>query len=99
MSNIRVLVELEAPQGSVSLEPVEPSEVVRKIVDRYTPVASESQKEISWWAEPAEFGIVYSDSSAIEYIATNLVDNAVRFADAHIEVKITKNPSGSTFLY
>lgn len=93
MSNIRVLVELETPHGGVSLEPIEPSEVVRKIVDRYTPVGSESQKEITWWAEPAELGIVYSDSSAIEHITTNLVDNAVRFANAHVEVKITKNPS------
>ena len=93
MSNIRVLVQLEAPDEPVGLKPVEPSEVVRRIIDRYTSVASESGKEITWWAEPAEFGIVYSDSSAVEHIATNLIDNAVRFADTHIEVKITKNPS------
>ncbi len=93
MSNIQVMVQLEAPYGPIQLQPLEPSEVIRKIVDRYALVAAESQKEITWWAEPAEFGIVYSDSSALEHIVANLVDNAVRFAVSHIEVKLTKNPT------
>ena len=93
MSNIRVLVQMEAPDTAPRFEPVEPSEVVRKIVDRYTSVAAESERELTWWAEPVEFGMVYSDGSAVEHIVTNLVDNAVRFASEHIEVKITKNPT------
>ena len=93
MSNIQVLVQLEAPDFPVRLQPVEPSEIVRRIVDRYTSVAAESRKEMTWWTEPGEFGIVSSDSSAIEHILTNLVDNAVRFATTHVELKLTKNPS------
>ncbi len=93
MSNIRVLVQLESPEVPSDRQPVEPSEVVRRIVDRYTPVATEAGKEITWWAEPSEFGIVYADSSSIEHVVTNLVDNAVRFATTHVEVKLTKNPS------
>ena len=93
MSNIQVLVQLESPNGSIRCQPVEPSEVVRKIVDRYTTVAEQANKEITWWCEPSEFGLVYSDGSAIEHIVTNLVDNAVRFATSHIEVKLTRNPS------
>ena len=93
MSNIQVLVQLEEPDWSDPLEAVEPTQVVRRIIDRYMPVSSESQKEISWWAEPSEFGIVYSSGSSIEHIVTNLVDNAVRWADSSVEVKITKNPS------
>ena len=93
LSNIQVLVDLEGPDGQVHPQPVEPSEVVRRIVDRYTPVAEQTMKEITWWAEPSEFGLVYSDSSAIEHIVTNLVDNAVRFADSHIEIKLTRNPT------
>ena len=93
MSNIRVLVQLESPEVLSDRQPVEPSEVVRRIVDRYTPVATEAGKEITWWAEPSEFGIVYADSSSIEHVVTNLVDNAVRFATTHVEVKLTKNPS------
>jgi signal transduction histidine kinase len=92
LSNIQVLVQLEAPDTPARVEPIEPAEVVRKIVDRYIPVSAQSQKEITWWAEPTEFGIVYSDSSAVEHIVTNLVDNAVRFASSHIEMKLTKNP-------
>ena len=93
LSNIQVLVQLEGPNGAVPRQPVEPSGVVRKIVDRYATIAAEANKEITWWAEPGEFGIVNSDSSTIEHIVTNLVDNAVRFAEAHIEVKLTKNPT------
>ena len=93
MSNIQVLVQLENPSQNQRSEPAEPTEIVRKIVDRYTAVAAEQDKEITWWAEPAEFGIVYSDGSAIDHVVTNLVDNAVRFATSHVEIKITRNPS------
>ena len=93
MSNIQVLVQLESPNEGLEPEPVEPSELVRKIVDRYLSGLSESEKGMIWWAEPPEFGIVYSNRSAIEHTVVNLVDNAVRFAETHVEIKITKNPS------
>ena len=93
LSNIRVLVQLEAPDATAQLQPVEPQEVVRRIVDRYTSLGGNDRKDISWWSEPSEFGIVYSDSSAIEHVVTNLVDNAVRFASGQVEVRITKNPT------
>lgn len=93
LSNVQVLIQLESPGILTQLTPVEPSEVVRRIADRYTPVASEVGKEITWWAEPTEFGIVYADPGAIEHIVTNLVDNAVRFAAEHVEVKLTKDPT------
>ncbi len=91
MSNIQTLVQLEDPGSSVQTQPVEPSEVIRKIVDRYILVADQSGKDISWWAEPSDFGLVNSDSSAIEHIVTNLVDNAVRFAASRVEVRLSKD--------
>lgn len=93
ISNIRVLVQLEGPSTQERAEPVEIGEVVRKIVDRYTPVAAEATKEITWWSEPYEFGMVYCDSSVIEHVVVNLVDNAVRHASTHVELKLSKNPS------
>ncbi len=93
MSNIQNLIELESPTAQPGLQAIEPSEVVRKVVDRYTSVPAASPKEVTWWAEPAEFGIVYAEGMAIEHIVTNLVDNAVRFASRQVEVKLTKNPS------
>ncbi len=93
MSNMQVLIQLESPESDDQLQPVEPVEVIRRIADRYTSVASEAGKEITWWSEPAELGLVYANSNAIEHIVTNLVDNAVRFADTHVEVKLTNNPS------
>jgi len=70
MSNIQVLVQLEAPGGPARPQPVEPSQVIRNIIDRYASSGSDPHKEITWWAEPPEFGIVYSDSSAIEHVVT-----------------------------
>lgn len=93
MSNIQVLIQLESPESDDQSQPVEPAEVVRRIADRYSAVASEAGKEITWWSEPAEFGLVYANTHAIEHIVTNLVDNAVRYAVTHVEVKLTKNPS------
>jgi signal transduction histidine kinase len=93
MSNVQVLVRMEAPESAVEVQPVEPSEVIRKIIDRYSLVSSEAHKQITWWSEPSEFGLVYSESSAIEHIVTNLVDNAVRFARQRIEIRLSKNPT------
>ena len=93
MSNIQVLIQLESPDHDEALQPVEPTEVIRRIADLYTAVAVEAGKEITWWSEPAEMGLVYANSNAIEHIVTNLVDNAVRYAGTHVEVKLTNNPS------
>lgn len=93
MSNIRVLVQLEEPHEAKELNPVEPAQVIRRIVDRYTPIAKDAKKDLLWWSDPSEFGIVYADSSAIEHVVTNLVDNAMRFATSQVEVRLTRNPS------
>ncbi|MDA0768689.1 MAG: HAMP domain-containing sensor histidine kinase [Chloroflexi bacterium] len=93
MTNIRVLVQLEAADPPSQPQPVEPAQVVRRIVDRYTQIATDSGKQVVWWAEPSEFGLIYSDSSAIEHVITNLVDNAMRFAESQVEVRLTKNPT------
>lgn len=91
LSNIQVLVQLEAPGGAPPTGPVEPSEVVRRIADRYFPVAAEAGKELTWWAEPPDFGIVSSDSHAIEHIVTNLADNAVTHAAGNVEISLSKD--------
>ena len=93
MSNIQVLIQLESPESEDEVQPVEPNEVIRRITDRYTPVAAEAGKEITWWSEPSELGLVYANTNAIDHIVTNLVDNAVRYAETHVEVKLTKNPT------
>ncbi len=91
MSNVQVLIQMESPSTGLVHQPTEPAEIIRRIVDRYTFAASDRQKEITWWAEPEEFGILYSDASAIEHIVTNLVDNAVRFAGQRIEIRLSKD--------
>ena len=91
MSNMQVLIELETPNTGETLHAVEPAEVVRRIIDRYSLVATDANKQIVWWSEPTEFGIVYCDSSAIEHIVTNLVDNTVRYAESFTEIGLTRD--------
>ncbi|HLF05444.1 MAG TPA: hypothetical protein VI855_09545, partial [Dehalococcoidia bacterium] len=50
MSNIQVLIQLEAPEAPERLHPLEPAQVVRRIVDRYSSVAADANKEVTWWA-------------------------------------------------
>ena len=91
LSNIQVLVQSEAPGELLEMAPVEPAEVIRRIVDRYTPVALEVNKDVSWWAEPQDFGMVSSNSHAIEHIVANLIDNAVTHAGKDVEVSLTRD--------
>jgi signal transduction histidine kinase len=91
MSNIQALIQLELPKTSSEIQPVEPEAIIRKIIDRYTPIAKETGKEITWWSDPQSFGVVSSNSAAIEHIVTNLVDNTMKFADKFIEICLTKN--------
>lgn len=93
LANVRVLVELEDPNARPVMEPVDPAGIVRNIVDRYFGLAGEQGTELSWWAEPQEFGLVYGDAAALDHIITNLVDNAVKFACKNIEVRLTRNPT------
>ena len=92
LANVRVLVEIEDPASAARVEPVDPAAIVRNVADRYMRIASERGADLSWWCEPTEFGLVYGDPAALDHIVTNLVDNAVKFASRHIEVRLTRNP-------
>ena len=93
LSNIEVLVQLEAPGDAPPASPVEPSQIVRRIADRYTPVAAEVNKEVTWWSEPTEFGMAMADPHSIEHIVTNLVDNAVAHARSQVDIALTRDDS------
>ncbi len=93
LDNVRVLVELEDPSAKSVMEPVDPAGIVRNIADRYFAIAAEQNIDLSWWAEPQEFGLVYGDAAAIDHIVTNLVDNAVKFACDTVEMRLTRNPT------
>ncbi len=93
MSNTQVLVELEDEGSQPHVAPVDPAQIIRNIVDRYSSIAGDREVEIAWWSEPSEFGVEYSDGGAIDHAVTNLVDNAVRFANRSVEVRLTRNPT------
>ena len=90
IENVRVLVDLEDQRAEPAVEPVDVAAIVRNVSDRYRPIARERGQDLVWWCEPSEFGLVYGDGSAFDHMITNLVDNATKFADKHIEVRLTR---------
>jgi signal transduction histidine kinase len=93
IENVRVLVDLEDDSAAPAVEPVDAAAIVRNVSDRYTPIARERGLELVWWCEPSEFGLVYGDGSALDHVITNLVDNAAKFAEGHIEIRLTRTDS------
>lgn len=93
IENVRVLVDLEDESAAPAIDPVDAAAIVRNVSDRYTPIARERGLELVWWCEPREFGLVYGDGSALDHVITNLVDNAAKFAEGHIEIGLTRSDS------
>ncbi|NQW17466.1 MAG: HAMP domain-containing histidine kinase [Chloroflexi bacterium] len=93
MANIQVLVELEDQDSVPKIYGVAPARIIGNIADRYSTLASEQGIEIAWWSEPADFGVELSTGGAIDHIVTNLVDNAVRYAERKIEIQLSKTDS------
>lgn len=93
VSNIQVLVQLEDEGAQPQVDPVAPAQVVRNVVDRYVGIGRDRGVNLSWWSEPAEFGVEYCDAAALDHVVTNLIDNAVRYATGHVEVRLTRNPT------
>jgi signal transduction histidine kinase len=93
VSNVQALIELENPDAQPDSEATDPARVIRNIVDRYSTVAAGRGAEITWWSEPEEFGVVYTDPAALDHIITNLVDNAAKHVNDHLEIRLTRNPT------
>ena len=91
IENVRVLVDLEDESASPSVEPVDVAAVIRNISDRYMSIARDRGVDLAWWSEPGEFGLVYGDASVLDHVVTNLVDNAAKFANEQIEIRLTRN--------
>ncbi len=91
IENVRVLVDLEDENAQPAVEPVDAAAVIRNITDRYIPIARDRGIDLVWWCEPGEFGLVYGDAYALDHVVTNLVDNATKFAEGQIEIRLTRN--------
>ena len=91
MGNMQVMINLETPDAPTERYPVEPTAVVSRIVERYTGQAVEQGKDIAWWSEPEDFGLVYSEAAALEHIIANLVDNALRYGGDYIEITVARD--------
>lgn len=93
IENVRVLVDLEDDTAAPAVDPVDAAAIIRNVSDRYTPIARERGLELVWWSDPSEFGLIYGDGSALDHVITNLVDNAAKFAQGHVEIQLTRTDS------
>lgn len=93
IENVRVLVDLEDDTAAPAIDPVDAAAIVRNVSDRYTPIARERGLELVWWSDPSDFGLIYGDGSALDHVITNLVDNAAKFAQGHVEIQLTRTES------
>lgn len=97
MANMQVMINLETPDAPIECYPVEPTAVVSRIVDRYAGQAAEQGKDIVWWSEPDDFGLVHSDTAVLEHIVANLVDNALRHGGDKVEISVSRTLNAGTF--
>lgn len=93
IENVRVLVDLEDDTAAPAVDPVDAAAIIRNVSDRYTPIARERGLELVWWSDPSDFGLIYGDGSALDHVITNLVDNAAKFAQGHVEIQLTRTDS------
>lgn len=93
IENVRVLVDLEDDTAAPAVDPVDAAAIIRNVSDRYTPIARERGLDLVWWSDPSEFGLIYGDGSALDHVITNLVDNAAKFAQGHVEIQLTRTDS------
>ena len=95
LGNLHALIELETPEPTPELWPVEPAEIANKIVLRYQ-AAAEQGKDLVWIPESQEPSIIASSGHALEHILANLVDNALRHAAGYVEVALTREENALT---
>ena len=93
IENVRVLADLEDDTAAPAVDPVDAAAIIRNVSDRYTPIARERGLELVWWSDPSDFGLIYGDGSALDHVITNLVDNAAKFAQGHVEIQLTRTDS------
>ena len=96
LGNLHALIELETPEPTPELWPVEPAEIANKIVLRYQAAAAEQGKDLVWIPESQEPSIIASNGHALEHILANLVDNALRHAAGYVEVALTREENALT---
>ena len=93
MSNIRVLIQLEAPDASFEPQPVEVSEVVRPHHRPLQPRRRRREQVHNMVGGTRRISHRLFGQRRIEHIVTNLVDNAIRFARSQVEVGLTRKDS------
>ena len=80
VNNLLLLAKADAGQIELRRDAVDLAEVVNETVELYQPVADERQLTIEWRSPGPMF--VSGDGRRLRQLATNLLDNAIKFTEA-----------------
>lgn len=93
VNNVLNLARIEAGAVDSHVEALDPTEVVKSVLDRMSPVAR--RVGVSLLVDEPEVDLTFSaDRMMIEQAVANMVDNAIKFSDAGEAVRVSIDPAG-----
>lgn len=92
LQNVQAMVNLEDTDARAMVIPTDAANVVGKTSDRYSSVARDAGKTLTWWEEDQETHMVSTDPNAMEHIIANLADNAVKHAASQVTIAVGTSP-------
>lgn len=91
--NLLLLARAEAGQDLIRRDSVDLAQVVRDVVDLYTPLAQE--KNVTVDCRISKEAVVSGDGGRLRQVVSNLLDNAVKYSGAGSEVKVALRWEGT----
>jgi len=92
INQLLTLARAESGEVAIAHESIDISSMAQSLAEQLEPVAASKDVRLSWNCEPNV--TVDGDSSWIERIVLNLVDNAIKFTSpgGHVTLRVSRNP-------
>jgi CheY-like chemotaxis protein len=95
INDILDLSKIEAGQVELSIESVQIADVLERLSNTFTPLASQKKLDLHLAASPHAPPTIVTDSRRLEQILRNLVSNAIKFTQAgSVELRIAPASHG-----
>lgn len=87
------LARLDAGVAALECAPLDLSMLLQSVVDKFIPIARESQVDLQ--AEIGTLPVIVGDSDRLAQVFTNLVDNAIKHSPAGEQIKVRASQNAS----
>jgi signal transduction histidine kinase len=95
VDNVLDLSRIESGRMELCPDEVDPSEVIRSVVNYYQPIARERDVDLGVELAGAGAEPLWADPDKMQQVLMNLVDNAIKFTPRGGRVRVSARPSGS----